>query len=362
MNNRLKKTMIISTLVIIVIFVIVMIMGLLLNKNLSYEKIEQKMADAAIEYYGAHPKKLPLEEESEVSIDVKTLVEGEYIKPLEKLNDEDKCSGEIYVTLRNGNHVYTPYLNCDNYKTETLYNYIKNKENIVEDKNSGEDGLYNYNDTLIYRGENVNNYVSFDGKLWRILRIDSNNNIRMIQAEELGEFVWDDRYNVDTDENTGYNKFEKSRMQEHFENISSGAYGEVLTNGAKQYMVSDYLCLDAKNNNFNQNGIIECNHKSEEKYPFTFIDISEYFLASVDKNCNSFNNYSCNNYNYLNGYASYWAMNSFSENSYQAYYISRGAWADDVSEEYDIRLVVTLTKHSLYSAGDGRQSNPYVIK
>ena len=152
-----------------------------------------------------------------------------------------------YVTLRNGDYIYTPYLYCENYNTEFLYDYIKEKEQIIENINAGEDGLYKYGDKLIYRGEIVNNYVFFNDELWRILRIDENNNIRMIQNEGLGEIVWDDRYNANVDKTIGYNGFEKSRLKETFEKIRNGYYADVLSDDAKQYLVNEYLCLDVKN-------------------------------------------------------------------------------------------------------------------
>ena len=52
----------------------------------------------------------------------------------------------------------------------------------------------------------------------------------------------------------------------------------------------------------------------------------------------------------------------YSKNSYQSYYVSRGVYADDVNEEYGVRLVITLSKNSLYSVGDGTKENPYKIK
>ena len=364
MNSRLKKTMIISILIVIVLFVIVLIIGMISGRSLSYEKVEEKMKEAAYEYYNAHPKKLPQNEDGETKIDVSTLIEKKYMKSIDKyLKDEKTCKGEVFVTLRNGDYIYTPYLYCENYNTKILVNYIKEKEQIIENINAGEDGLYNYGDKLIYRGENVNNYVFFNDELWRILRIDENNNIRMLQVEGLGEIIWDDRYNADAGKVVGYNKFEKSRMKEVFEKIRDGYYADVLSDNAKQYLVSDYLCLDAKNElSFNQNGIISCNTKSQNKYPFTFVDISEYFIASTDPNCNSFNNISCRNYNYMNYYGGYWSMNASDKNSYQLYYVSGGAYTTNVDEKKNTRLVVTITKNSLYAGGDGTKENPYKIK
>jgi len=364
MDNRLKKTMVISVVAIVAIFLVVMIFGLIKNRNLSYSKVEEKMKNAAIEYYSAHPTELPQEEENDLKIDVKTLVEKEYIKALDEyLEDGKKCSGEVYVTLRNGEYSYTPYLTCEDYTTETLAKHIKEAEELIEDKNAGEHGLYNYDGTLIYRGENVNNYVSFANQLWRVLRIDANGNIRMIQEKDVERITWDNRYNIETEDSTGYNDFEKSRLKDEFARIMNGDYGDIFTEYDKQKMVNDYLCLDAKNeSSFNLNGVIECNQKSEDRYQFTLLDINEYYLASADANCNSMNNYSCNNYNYLSTYGSYWSMNRYSGNSYQAYYISGGANLSDVESERKVKMVVTLSKHVPYASGDGSYNNPYVVE
>lgn len=364
LDNRLKKTMVMSVTIISAIFIIVIIIALINNKTLSYSKLEEKIKNAAIKYYNDNPSILPVLEENEVKVDVATLVEGRYLKPLEKyLKKGEDCTAEVYATLKENEYIYTPYLNCTNYSTETLYSRITNNEELINDVSAGKDGLYVYENALIYRGEHVNNYVSFAGQLWRILRIDGDHNFRLLQVEPINQMVWDNRYNVDTKINSGYNNFEKSRMKETFEAIYNDQYGKIFSEADKLYMIKKNLCLDTKNNtSFSNNGVIECNVMSEEKYLFSLLDMSEYFVASTDLNCNSFNNPSCRNYNYLNIYGSYWSMNAYSGNSYQAYYISSGAQLTDVNEKEDVRLIITLSKHVLYNSGDGSQKNPYIIK
>ena len=113
-----------KVLIVIVLFVIVLIIGMISGRSLSYEKVEEKMKEAAYEYYNAHPKKLPQNEEGETKIDVSTLIENNYMKSInEYLKDEKTCKGEVFVTLRNGDYIYTPYLYCENYNTEFLYDY-----------------------------------------------------------------------------------------------------------------------------------------------------------------------------------------------------------------------------------------------
>ena len=60
----------------------------------------------------------------------------------------------------------------------------------------------------------------------------------MIQDEELGEAIWDNRYNADVKKSVGYNRFEKSRLQETFEKIYNGNVGEVFSTVDKKYLIS----------------------------------------------------------------------------------------------------------------------------
>ena len=83
---------------------------------------------------------------------------------------------KILITNGNGNIKY-------NYvEGSTLYDIISS----LNDK----DGVYKQNDTYIYKGNNVNNYLSYDGKIYRILKIDEYRKIYLL-LDDVSEKISD---------------------------------------------------------------------------------------------------------------------------------------------------------------------------
>lgn len=85
------------------------------------------------------------------------------------------------VDYENGSYKYQAYLTCKKYKTEKMLDVLKKNNTISQ---TG-DGLYEMNNELVYRGENPNNYVLFNDELWRIVKIDKDNKIKIILTETV---------------------------------------------------------------------------------------------------------------------------------------------------------------------------------
>ena len=84
---------------------------------------------------------------------------------------------------------------------------ISAKGNIVSNLTGGEallemvdvvtsgDGLYadTYEEgRYIYKGSNPNNYITFSGETWRIISVESDNTIKIMRNESIGNIAWDD--------------------------------------------------------------------------------------------------------------------------------------------------------------------------
>ena len=57
------------------------------------------------------------------------------------------------------------------------------------------DGLYadTYEEgRYIYKGTNPNNYITFSGETWRIISVESDNTIKIMRNESIGNMAWDD--------------------------------------------------------------------------------------------------------------------------------------------------------------------------
>lgn len=355
MDKSIKRTIIGGVIVVVVLVVGVFIIGTLNNKKLSYSRLESKIQNAAISYYGNHPEKLPKSEGGEVELDVKELIKSDYLKELSEYND-DNCTASTFVQNNSGEYVYRTYLKCKEYSTKTLVNYITEDQIVVT---NGE-GLYQYGDEYIYRGENVNNYINFSGTMWRILRINNDGSIRIIQDKSKEKDIWDDRYNIDFDNYTGINDYEVSRIKESLNEFGNDT--DNVATSLKKIIVSKNVCLDKKDNvNFSNLSSLACNNYSNEKYQFTLPQLEDYFIASIDANCNHVDSSSCTNYNYL-ATGRYWTSTPSAVNSNKVYTTGGSTATAETRRSYTVRVVTNLSEHILYTDGDGSYENPFVIE
>ena len=214
-DDSLKSIIYISVGVILLVTIIVVLI-IFVNKGNSktheYSDIESRMTSGASKYYAKHSDLLPVNEGNSISIDASTLIENSYLKPFSEMVKEGvSCSGSVSVTKTGNEYVYFPYLDCgSSYKSELLSSKIIENSTVT-----GGDGLYNYNDYYVFRGEYPKNYVKFDDKKWRIIRINNDNSLKLLMVDEkLDKSVWDDRYNASKDNNYGINDFSVSRILE----------------------------------------------------------------------------------------------------------------------------------------------------
>ncbi|NLC47742.1 MAG: hypothetical protein GX758_00070 [Tenericutes bacterium] len=367
-----KKTLVIAGVSIIgfliSILVIVWIFSLFKPNYISYEKFEEKVITATKKFYSDNPTLLPIND-GEYSILYSTLQDNNYISPLnELLEDGDKCTIEIKIIKYEENFSYIPYLNCPgSYETKELYKVITDNNSIVI---SG-DGLYRANDnSLYYKGDIKNNYLMFgsiDNEkniLWRIISIDSDNNIKIIRTTATEEtYTWDDRYNINKSSTTGYNDFEVSRLKETLQ--SFGTSELILTDALKSKLVAKNLCVGKRNiKDTDNSGNIECSIMSEDKYLFGALSTYEYLRASLDENCNKISDKSCINYNYLPGFfKSTWAITANNDTTHKVFYFSNSEVSDSTaSNSKKIMVVTNLNNRVLYKSGNGSLSDPYIIK
>ena len=372
MDDRAKKLLFLMIGIIgfiVIIFIVALIVGKVSNSSLSYTEIEEKLEEAAKEYYEDNSEALPLsEDDKNVEVDVSTLVSGGYLKELSSYQKDDDvvCDGGVKVTKTSNYYRYSPYLDCgDEYRT--IYLYEKLLDNIVT---SG-DGLYKTTQyskdkqdvtRYIYRGEYVYNYVQIDDVLWRVVKINEDNTVTLIRAglvkNELEKVTWDNRYNIDTKEFDGISDFNASRIRrtldKYYENFSDDLKTKlVLTTNC----VGHRLRNDAKND-----GSIECSELADSTY-VTLLPIYDFINASVDENCKSINDVSCANYNYLTKFsASWWTLTVNKNINTTAYVINSSPSRVDLNKSHYARMVITLNDNVIYTSGSGKKSDPYLVR
>ena len=357
--SQLNKKML--TLIGIVVAVIIIAISIInKDRNLSFDVIENKMKTAAINYLKDNEELLPKENGDRVVISVVDLENGKYLPLMSKMvKDETICNGEVRVLKNNNEYLYMPYLNCGSmHVTTELARKIKEQDIVTE----GE-GLYEMNGEFIYRGENVRNYVLFNDRKWRILKIDKENNIKIFDETYRDLYsTWDDRYNPNRESNDGYNNFEKSRIYNKLKELFNDE--KYLSSKSKALVVPKDLCVGKRSLSANGvDGSIECSAKLENE-PLGLMQVNEYLVVSLESKCKKAEDRICQNYNYLSNVNGNWAsITAIFENNYQVYQITPiGIFISTASNELNVQPTLYLTSNLIYKGGIGTFDDPYIIK
>jgi len=358
MQKKLVKIMIIGIVLVVALFLIIWIVNLVKGNTLSFDKIEDKMVSAANSYYKDNPDLLPKDDTYKIELTAATLAEKGYMKVLEEYTEENvSCTGKVIVLNNNGDYTLEPKLNCgSDYTTESLVEKITSKDNIV----TTGDGLYKSNGEYIYRGEKLNNYVSFAGKTWQIIKITENNEIRMIQDDYFEQVDWDNRYNDDQKTSSGINNYEVSRIKDDLEKIYNG---NTFSSENKAKIVPKKLCIGKrKDTDTTKDGSVECSSLTKEYLPLGLLQANEYLAASLDSGCTDLNKKQCTNYNFLSNFdRNFWTITADSDSTANVYHIDYLPQSLPARTYAVIKLVINVSGEVNYIKGNGSLENPYVI-
>ena len=299
MDQKMMKTLGIVIASFVVFILVLFFISSCSSNKYTYDKLEEKMMQVAKKYYEENEKELPSQDKDTRSYTLKKMISDERIQELTELfNDENiKCDGNVTVTNNNGHFVYTPYLTCGkDYQTT----YLKNK--IVENSlvESGP-GLYETADEYIFRGDVKNNYVSFSGKTFRIIRINEDGTIRLIDNDGISEVVWDSKYNTTVHDSRGINDYIVSEnLYANIKTVSDNYYNNrVWSDDARNYITTQTLCIGKRSKaDTTKDGSAECSLKLENQL-FGSLAVYEYLQASLDINCKSTVSAACTNYNWF---------------------------------------------------------------
>lgn len=358
-NKKMFKYVIIIIIAFVAFFLILGIIKLIGGNKLSYQKIEDKMKSAAISYVNDEKTNFSLPEEGEIAkIDVEDLVANKNMKELNKYLKKSSVSCTGYVTIKkhDNDYLYTPVLDCgDDYKTLFLNQYVIDNE-LTE---SG-DGLYRVNNEYIFRGEYVNNYVKFANQNWRIIKIDSDGNIKLLQESTKEKNNWDNRYNIDFRSTVGINNYDLSRISQKIDEL----YNSLFSDKEKLYIATKNLCVGKRYiDDTTKDGTTECSELSKDRKA-GLIQINEFLMASLDINCTKIMDGACQNYNYLAKYDdSWWSITPNAAKSSNVYEIDGGSTDTTNASNYKVvRLSIYLDDTVVYKSGDGTIENPYMFK
>ena len=364
MKKKLMRMMLIVVGILVVFLIIILIFSFLGSGNKSYEEIEQDLKNAAIEYYEVQSGLLPREEGETITVRANTLADAELMKPLSELREGENCSGRVEVTKVGDNIIYTPYLECgDNYTTKELYKAVL-EQGIVTSGN----GLYDLNGEKVYRGDDVNNYVSLDNAIYRIVKVTPDNKLLLIlnEVDSTLSSYYDDRYNPAKRFNSGFNDYRISRIKEFLDDLYSSKNDiKILSKNDKEKLASFNLCIGKRNaTETNNTNAIECSDVLENQM-IGLLTASDYMNASLDANCKATTDKSCQNYNYLRlKETEWWLLTGNAANDYEAYIVKSNGYIDinTTSGYKKIRPTITLNNNVMIKSGNGSTSNPFILK
>lgn len=368
MDDKKKNLMIIIGVVLIVIIIIIIVATSLVGggkrkEKLSFQELEQKIKEVGQEYYEENKSLLPKNDGDTKKISVDDLVKLELMDPIEDILDEDAtCTGELTVKKENGKYFYIPSLDCgDKYVTSELYKKIIDDNAVVESGN----GLYLKDNEYIFRGENVNNYVTFADKTWKIVKIDSDNDIEIILDDLLDSTEWDDRYNGEKQSTVGINNFSVSRIKDTLNELYDSE--DLLSKKDKEKIVPKNICIDHLSEDDNVKNISSSCSNYEEKVNISLLSVKDFVNASIDSNCVKVSDNQCQNYNHLASFdnsKSWWTITGSKDNTYQIFYVDSYGVLDvrNAINSIPIRPVVYISKDIMFSKGKGTEKDPYVVE
>lgn len=364
MSNPLAKKMFLFTggFLVIIIFVMVIASCAGKNRTYTYTELEDKMVDIAKKYY-TEKSYLPEEDGGVTEIELSTMVAKEQLGIITEITKTGKnCDGKVTIVNNNGKYLYMPYLDCDDdYSTRTLFNVLTSDDNIVTEGN----GLYETGAEYIFKGDNINNYVKIGDFTFRIIRINEDDNIRMIDVKRRSSSVWDDRYNIEQDRDVGINDFFKNGIESKVSEYLNDLFktDEYYNESVKVYFKTNDLCVGKRTyQEKNNTGTVECSTVYENaKLGLPYL--SEFFQASLDKNCLDIESPSCANYNYFTEFGTVWTLTAVECNSFEAYKISGNhVEAAKASSSAGIYPVIIVDGGLVVEDGDGSENKPYIIK
>lgn len=226
------------------------------------------------------------------------------------------------------------------------------------------DGLYadKYESgRYIYKGKNVNNYVTFNNEKagWRIISIENDGTIKIIRNSSIGNMTWDSSNN---------NSWARPASLNTYLNNS---YYNILNSTSRSLIVDKYFNagkVDFAETNL-QNTINEEN-SSKWYGKIGLITASEYARSNTNESqCGNLNKLvyqgqDCGKTTWLVDDTFWWTITSLSDNSFLVMSISSSGGMivnNQANTSNEVKPVFYLSTDAKITGGNGTQSNPYVI-
>lgn len=357
-KNDKKKVIIVGCSVLVGIIVLIIVIVLLMNLFRRYDNktVEKMMVQSTQNYLKTHEDVKPTASNPVVDIDASILIEEKYLKEFKDFAKSSACSGHVTIYYGENGLRYTPYLTCSSYDSYDIHDAILKQQSIVTTKN----GLYELNNYDTYRGEFVDNYISYAGYTWRIIKFNDEL-VYLVLADTVNSktgYVYDDRYNQEAGTDKGYNSYEDSRISLKLNDIYDGDFKDHHV-----YLQTMATCVHTRSESDTYtDGSIEC--YSTYDSPISLVAAYDYMNASIDPVCSSIVSKNCSNYNYLAKTTNkWWLLNGTNANTYKVYSATTSGeiLAETANTKRFLRPVIAIPATASYKSGNGTSDSPYQI-
>ena len=341
---------------VLILVIMIAISACSSNFSSSYTSIENKMVSSAKKYYNSNPNLLPKEVGGKVRVSIATLVDEELIKEVYDVKDKNnKCSGYVEVTKVEDDYSYIPFLTCKgNYEPRYLSDKVKDSK-----PDEYGNGSYEVEGEYIYRGDDVNNYVKFNNRLWRIVKVDKDGDIKIVLSEELKELrmSYDDSYNSDANHNYGIvTNYGKTYIRKNLKTY----YEKEFDKDSKAKIVAKNLCIGSYAEEDEYSKEKDCSVVAENEV-IGLLTAYDYKMASLSDKCIKLSDNACSNYNYLSDVYT-WLSNTKTNSSYEAFFLNGNIRSSYAKTRIIVQPVLYLSKDVLIQKGVGTLEKPYIIK
>ena len=202
------------------------------------------------------------------------------------------------------------------------------------------DGLYKNGGEYLFKGNDVNNYLYYSGRLWRIIGINNDKSIKLITNDVQTSLVW----------NYNSNDYQTSYVYEWLNVVTdvehTGLFYNSLDN-QETFIAPGNWCIDIIDNIDE----ISC-EKVNSIDKVGLLEIDDYKRAG-GKN------------SYLNQNFYEWTINGYSEK--QVWYrlpsgdLGNDSNSDNSYYSYGVRPVINLRSNIKAIKGNGSKENPYIV-
>ncbi|MEG2322379.1 MAG: hypothetical protein RSB71_02705 [Bacilli bacterium] len=215
------------------------------------------------------------------------------------------------------------------YKIEHPKGISSNDISLYDKLLSNSKDLYKDDKNYYFKGKNVDNYILFSGRMWRIVSLGEENSVKIISEEPQ----------IKLPNSKNYKESNLRTWLNHDELVVDSGYFSKNIN--KSLITPTSLCLDKVSNK------ITCNEKYDDV--IGLLSLYEY-------------NKSGGKDSYLNN-SSQWWLNTTTDK--EVMYVSDGKVLKVLFDSYlskDVRPVVTLNGSNIYRKGTGTLDDPFVIE